>query len=103
MIAQGIHNVDYKSEAKKNRPRLVEKLPPGLWLPVSVAAVLLGCTNQTVHLLRITGQLDAIRFRRGPLLVNMREKFNEGPLKRKPPKKGTPKKRPDHPANIFGY
>ena len=71
MKAQGIHNVDYKKLNKAHKPRKVKSVPPGIWLPVSVAAYLYECSTQTIHLLRLTQQIEAIKFPRGPILVDV--------------------------------
>ena len=68
---RGIHKVNYKRARRANPPKKVRRLPPGTWLPISVAAYVLHCTNQTVHLLRLTKQMASIRFPKGPILVNV--------------------------------
>jgi len=73
-LATHIHDVDYKKMRKKNPPELVEAMPHGIWVPVSVAAFLLKCSGQSIHLMRLTKQLKSIRFPKGPILVNI-ERF----------------------------
>ena len=71
MKFHGIHNIDHKKARRESRPKKVKRLPPGTWVPMSVAAFMLGCSKQTVHLLRLTHQVEAIKFPVGPLLVNV--------------------------------
>ena len=70
-IAKDIHKLNYKRLSQENKPKSVTQLPPGIWVPVTVAAILLGCTSQTVYLLRITRQIKSIKFKRGPMLVDL--------------------------------
>jgi hypothetical protein len=71
MKAQGIHHVDYKKMNKIHKPTKVRTIPPGIWLPVSIAAYLYECSTQTIHLMRLTQQIAAIKLPRGPILVDI--------------------------------
>ena len=64
----------YKFEKGTEDPiREVDDLPPGLWLPISVSACLTGYTAQMIRYLMKNGVVDAIRFEKGPILINHRD------------------------------
>lgn len=69
-----IHEIDYKTAKLTVNPLQGERgfLPPGIWLPVSVAAVYSGCTAQTVRLLYFAGKVEGLKFNKGPLLIDVR-------------------------------
>lgn len=78
-LAERIADVDYKSARLINPPEKVEKLPRGVWVPISVAAHLLRCSGQTLRLMIFTRQMKAIQFPVGPILVNIEKYMMEKP------------------------
>lgn len=78
-LAERIADVDYKSARLINPPERVERLPRGVWVPISVAAHLLRCSGQTLRLMIFTRQMKAIQFPVGPILVNIEKYMMEKP------------------------
>ena len=73
---RGIHNVDYVQRNAAASPLYCNyrnDIPEGTWLSFATVAYLVGCSQQTIHLLYITSQIKALKFPRGPLLANLEE------------------------------
>ena len=50
----------------------VKELENGIWVPVSIAALLSNYSTQSLRLLGFKGSVEIGRFRIGPLLVNLK-------------------------------
>lgn len=70
-FAHWTQDLNYSLLREKNPPEAVTGLPKGVWIPISVAAYLMGCSQQTVRLMQMTKQIRSIKFPVGPILVDL--------------------------------
>ena len=64
-------SLDYR---KSLEVKVVSEIPEeGLWLPVSIAAQMIGFSNEMVRHFYKNEIMGSIRFKRGPILVNYTE------------------------------
>jgi hypothetical protein len=70
-FAHWTQDLNYTLLKVKNPPEPVRGLPKGVWIPISVAAYLMGCSQQTVRLMQLTRQIRSIKFPVGPILVDI--------------------------------
>lgn len=70
-LAHGVGYINYKRLKVENPPQAVSLLPKGVWVPISVAAYLIGYSGQTIRLMQLSKQISSIKFPVGPILVNI--------------------------------
>jgi len=65
---------NYKIKRSRVKPEPgTYPLPPGTWLPVSITAMIAGVSEQKVRLDWINYRCHAIKFDKGPLLINVED------------------------------
>ena len=65
---------DYRVLRQRYKPKIfrsIKDLKNGVWLPLSIVALISGYSNQTLRLLSFKGFIESGKFKKGPLLVEI--------------------------------